>query len=251
MNKKNIFKFLILIFILLAIPNITLAQENLKRKTYVNDYADILNENEEKKLTETITDYIEKYELDIAIVTTNTTYLNTTKSFANYFYDYNNMGKGKDNSGILLVIDMQHREFYILTNGFVHQLITDVRVEHILDVMELDMVDGNYYNASSSFLKQIDKYYKYHNYGPPFLWVGAFIVAIIIAFILLNKEKKKLKLITEALNANYYFGDKDIENKIDTHTNTRTRVIHHSSSSSGGFSGGGGGGSRGGGGRSF
>ena len=80
MNKKNIFKFLILIFILLAIPNITLAQENLKRKTYVNDYADILNENEEKKLTETITDYIEKYELDIAIVTTNTTYLNTTKS---------------------------------------------------------------------------------------------------------------------------------------------------------------------------
>ena len=114
-----------------------------------------------------------------------------------------------------------------------------------------DMVDGNYYNASSSFLKQIDKYYKYHNYGPPFLWIGAFIAAIIIAFILLNKEKNKLKLINDALTANYYFGDKEIENKIDTLTNTRTRVIHHSSSSSGGFGGGGGGGSRGGGGRSF
>jgi uncharacterized protein len=251
MNKKSILKFLVLTLILLAIPNITFAQENLKRKSYVNDYADILDEETEKELTNTITDYIEKYKLDIAIVTTNTSYLLTTEKFANYFYDYNKMGIGEDNSGILLVIDMQNREFYILTNGFVHQLITDSRVEHILDVMELDMRDGNYDLATSSFLKQIDKYYKYHNYGPPFLWIGAFIIAIIIAFILLNKEKKKLKLITESLNANYYFADQQIENKIDTHTNTRTRVIHHSSSSSGGFSGGGGGGSRGGGGRSF
>ena len=87
MNKKNILKFLVLILILLAIPNITFAQENLKRKSYVNDYADILDEETEKELTNTITDYIEKYKLDIAIVTTHTSYLLTTEQFANYFYD--------------------------------------------------------------------------------------------------------------------------------------------------------------------
>ena len=71
-----------------------------------------------------------------------------------------------------------------------------------------------------------------------------------MAFVALSHEKKKLKLISDALNANNYFVDKEIENKIDKHTNTRTRVIHHPRSSSGGGSFGGGG-SRGGGGRSF
>jgi len=160
------------------------------------------------------------------------------------------MGIGEDRNGILLVIDMQNREFYILTNGFVHQLINDSRIELVLDKMKPSMRDGDYNSAINSFLKEINKYYKYHKYGPPYLWIGAFIVAVIMAFVALSHEKKKLKLISDALNANNYFVDKEIENKIDKHTNTRTRVIHHPRSSSGGgsFSGGG---SRGGGGRSF
>lgn len=250
MNKKNILKLLILVLLLTFFPKIAFAQENLIKKAHVNDYADILEDDEEKELTKTIKEYIEKYDLDIAVTTTNTSYFMTTKQFANKFYDQNNMGIGEDRNGILLVIDMQNREFYILTNGFVHQLINDSRIELVLDKMEPSMRDGDYKSAINSFLKEINKYYKYHKYGPPYLWIGAFIVAVIMACVALSHEKKKLKLITDALNANNYFVDKEIENKIDKHTNTRTRVIHHprSSSGGGGFSGGG---SRGGGGRSF
>ncbi|MBE6150354.1 MAG: TPM domain-containing protein [Firmicutes bacterium] len=250
MNKKNILKLLILVLLLTFFPKIAFAQENLIKKAHVNDYADILEDDDEKELTKTIKEYIEKYDLDIAVTTTNTSYFMTTKQFANKFYDQNNMGIGEDRNGILLVIDMQNREFYILTNGFVHQLINDSRIELVLDKMEPSMRDGDYNSAINSFLKEINKYYKYHKYGPPYLWIGAFIVAVIMAFVALSHEKKKLKLISDALNANNYFVDKEIENKIDKHTNTRTRVIHHPRSSSGGgsFSGGG---SRGGGGRSF
>lgn len=250
MKTKNILKFLILILLLAFFPKTAFAQQNLIKKTYVNDYANILEDYEEKDLTKTAKLYIEKYNLDISVVTTNTSYFMTTKQFANKFYDQNNMGLGEDRNGILLVIDMQNREFYILTNGFAHQLINDNRVELILDKMELSMRDGDYKGAIHSFLEEINKYYKYHKYGPPYLWIGSIIVAIIIAFVALSNEKKKLKLISDALHANYYFVDKEIENKIDKHINTRTRVIHHprSRSGGGGFSGGG---SRGGGGRSF
>lgn len=251
MKKINIFKFLVLILFLSLIPIKTLAQENLIKETYINDYANILEDYEEKDLTKTTKLYIEKYNLDIAVVTTNTSYFMTTKQFANKFYDQNNMGIGEDKNGILLVIDMQNREFYILTNGFVHKLINDNRVELILDKMEISMRNGDYKVAIHSFLEEIDKYYKYHKYGPPYLWISSVIVAIIIAFVALSHEKKKLKLISDALHANYYFVDNEIENKIDKHTNTRTRVIHHPKSSSGGGGSFGGGGSRGGGGRSF
>lgn len=251
MKIKNILKFLVLILLLTLIPKITYAQENLIKSAYVNDYADILKESDKKELTNIIMEYIEKYNLDISVVTTDTSYFMTTKQFANKFYDQNSMGLGENRDGILLVIDMQNREFYILTNGFVHQLINDSRVELILDKMEPSMRSGDYNTAIHSFLGEINKYYKYHKYGPPYLWIGAVIIAAIMAFFALNREKKKLKLISDALNANYYFIDKEIENKIDKQTNTRTRVIHHSRSSGGGGSFGGGGGSRGGGGRSF
>ncbi len=251
MKRKNILKFLVLILLLTLIPKTTLAQENLLRRTYVNDYADILDKNDEKELTNIIMEHIKKYNLDIAVVTTNTSYFMTTKQFANKFYDQNNMGIGEKQDGILLVIDMQNREFYILTNGFVHQLINDGRIELILDKMEPSMRSGDYNTAIHSFLEEINKYYQYHKYGPPFLWISALIIAVIMALFALSREKKKLKLISDVLNANNYFVDKEIENKIDKQTSTRTRVIHHSRSSSGGGSFGGGGGSRGGGGRSF
>ena len=115
MNKKNILKLLILVLLLTFFPKIAFAQENLIKKAHVNDYADILEDDDEKELTKTIKEYIEKYDLDIAVTTTNTSYFMTTKQFANKFYDQNNMGIGEDRNGILLVIDMQNREFcYIL-----------------------------------------------------------------------------------------------------------------------------------------
>ena len=47
MKKINIFKFLVLILLLSLIPIKTLAQENLTKETYINDYANILEDYEE------------------------------------------------------------------------------------------------------------------------------------------------------------------------------------------------------------
>ena len=252
MKIKYIFIILVLIIL---IPTQTLAKENLIKKDYINDYADILEDDLEEKLTNIIKKYIKKHNLDIAIVTINTNSFFSTETFANQFYDKNDMGLDEDRNGILLVIDMENREYYILTNGFTHSLINDNRVEIILDEMESHMKNEHYYLAIENFLQNINKYYQYHKYGPPYLWIGAFIISITTAFIFLNKEKKKLKLIKDDLHANYYFVDKEIENKTDQCINTRTSVIYKRNSSSGRSSFGGssssGSSSRGGGGRKF
>jgi hypothetical protein len=91
--------------------------------------------------------------------------------------------------------------------------------------MESNMKKGNYDEAISIFLNQIEKYQKYHLYGPPYLWIISIIVAIGIAVYALTLEKNKLKLITTDLNANNYFQDQEIENQHDRLTNTQTKVI--------------------------
>ena len=71
------------------------------------------------------------------------------------------------------------------------------------------------------------------------------------------KERKKLKMIKDDLDASNYFIDNIVDEQEDVLTDTKTRHIYHSSGSSsgggrsGGFSSGGGGRSHGGGGRRF
>lgn len=252
--KRN--KFILILICLITIFSFSKVKATAITNQYVvntslkiYDYANLYTDDEEKELYNTITKIIDKYDTDVAIATIISNPKSTTRQFAEDFYDDNNFGKGSDKEGLILVIDMENREYYIVTTGETMKIINDYRIESILDIMESNMKAGNYYEAASSFLKETKNYYSYHKYGHPLVWIGALVAAIIFAIIRLNIEKKKLKLINDSLEASNYLIDQTIEQQNDDLVNTHTRVYYRSSSSGGGS--GGGGGSHGGGGRSF
>ena len=231
MKQNKIFikviTLLVCIFILPKVNAITIPPVDTDQKIY--DYANLFTEEEEKELFNKVDKIINKYKVDVVVTTIDSTInpLNTTAEFLEYFYDTAGFGIGDDDNGIILVIDMKNREYNISAIGKTQDIITESRVENILDVMDYHMQNGDYYKAVESFINQTDKFDSHHKYGPPLLWISTLIVALIFAFIMLRKEKKKLKLINDTLEATNYLQNPEIEYQDDDLVNTRTRVIVH------------------------
>lgn len=230
--------FLLALFILL--PNIVFATSDttikddyynnvtLSKKVY--DYASILSDKTETNLQNTAEEMYDKYNIDFVVMTTNLEIKETTYSLTQSFYHKNGFGYGTTYDGIILVIDTYHHEYYLLSVGNAKDVLTESKIDKIQNKMSNDMISGNYDEAVSIFSKQTERYYFYHNYGPPLLWIGTILVAILIAYLEVKREKSKLKLVSDSLDASYYYDDDHIDFKNETLINTRERVIHNTSS---------------------
>lgn len=254
--------------------NIILTTPSVDESEKVYDFANLLDENEEKLILNSINEFISKYDMDMVIVTIDSNPRYSAQKFSDDFYDYNSFGKNKTRDGVLFLIDMDTRNFYISTTGEAIRLYNDYRINAILDYVEPYIKDENYYEAASSFIQKsayyansgipsenensyINEkgdivYYKKINYF--FSVVGSLIITAIVIAILVNKNK----MIKKATNANLYF-NKDlakITEKNDKFLTTHTTSVSLSSSSGGSGSGSSthsssSGSSHGGGGRSF
>ncbi len=254
--------------------NIILTTPSVDESEKVYDFANLLDENEEKLILNSINEFISKYDMDMVIVTIDSNPRYSAQKFSDDFYDYNSFGKNKTRDGVLFLIDMDTRNFYISTTGEAIRLYNDYRINAILDYVEPYIKDENYYEAVSSFIQKsayyansgipsgnvnsyINEkgdivYYKKINYF--FSVVGSLIITAIVIAILVNKNK----MIKKATNANLYF-NKDlakITEKNDKFLTTHTTSVSLSSSSGGSGSGSSthsssSGSSHGGGGRSF
>lgn len=254
--------------------NIILTTPSVDESEKVYDFANLLDENEEKLILNSINEFISKYDMDMVIVTIDSNPRYSAQKFSDDFYDYNSFGKNKTRDGVLFLIDMDTRNFYISTTGEAIRLYNDYRINAILDYVEPYIKGENYYEAASSFIQKsayyansgipsgnvnsyINEkgdivYYKKINYF--FSVVGSLIITAIVIAILVNKNK----MIKKATNANLYF-NKDlakITEKNDRFLTTHTTSVSLSSSSGGSGSGSSthsssSGSSHGGGGRSF
>lgn len=128
---------MILLVILLAIP--VCAETPL-----VLDEADLLLSHEEQYLTEQLEVTREQLGIDVVVLTVETINGQTPKSYADGYYDYN--GYGPD--GVLLLLAMESREWYISTTG---SCIASVDADDIGDVIVPYLSDGEYYKAFSLF----------------------------------------------------------------------------------------------------
>ena len=257
------------------IMNTPSVDENLK----VYDFADLLTEDEENYLYYAATSFIADYNMDLVLVTINDNHT-TTQEYADDFYDYNYFGLGSTFDGVLVLIDMDNREFYISTTGQAILMYNDHRIDSILDDMFYDMKNGDYYSALTTSIASLSNYAKQgipsgnqnsyiDEYGD-YVYVvnkeyplGTFlIISIIVATIVLVIFINKNKLVKKAYEASSYIEDnkKFIKNLgnifLTTHT-SRVRISSDSSTSGSSSSGGSSshrsssGRSHGGGGRSF
>ncbi len=125
----------------------------------VYDGADLLTDAQEAELQEEAVELAEKIEMDVVIVTTDDTGGLSASRYNEEFYNTHSFGyEEPGGSGIQFLIDMEHRQYYLLTAGEADTRYTDAEIEKIYDRIAPAMEDGDYAEACSRFLAAAERY---------------------------------------------------------------------------------------------
>lgn len=81
-------------------------------------------------------------------------------SYADDFYDNGCYGMGEDNSGMLILLDMNNRVIWLSTGGVMIEYINDSREESIIDAGYSELRMGSYGQAMISCLSRVEHYMK-------------------------------------------------------------------------------------------
>lgn len=219
--------------------------DNGTYKIIINDYAELLTDEEEQQL---INDMIPLTEYGhIAFETINENYTST----ANYAREKYHSMFGTE-SGSLFLIDMDNRYIYIFSDGNNYKYITNSKADIITDNIYTYATRGEYYECASMAYSQMYTVLSGGKIAEPMRYISNIIISIVIAFyiniiIVMSKAKIPPASFMEILNScNISFAATNITaEKSGTH---RVYSPPSSSGGSGGGGGGGGGGSSGGGG---
>lgn len=141
---------------------ILLTEENHPAR--VVDDADLLSDAEEENLLWTLDEISERLTFDVAVITVNGTDGQDIISYADDYYDYNGYGLGDSFDGVMLLIDMGNREFYISTCGMGIEALGDEELSYISDAFLSDLSNGSYYNAFDTFAITVDNFVGYYQW---------------------------------------------------------------------------------------
>lgn len=263
--KRNI--IIILLLTIFLIPYKVNAENltptvDVKEKVY--DFAELLTEEEEKDLYDMATNYIEKYNMDMVLVTIDKNPYGVsdhyTQVYSQDFYDYNGFGIGTKKDGIIVLIDMDNRYPFITTTGEAQLVYDDERIENMHDEAYNYLSAGSYYDAFKAYIYRAEyyaskgipesnkyycvdedgEYYKCKEEPKSVNWFITTISAILGSIIPVTLHIRKYRGIRLATNANAYLKNSSITNNIDQFLTTFTSRIRRSSDSGSGGHGGGG-----------
>jgi len=188
----------------------------------VYDYANLLSDDEEKKIYEKLDEYIKRSKIDAIVVTTNDLGGKTLGDYTYNFYDYNEFM----DDGVIFVIYMNQKnpEIYMgnsgKKDGNAFSIYTDIRINQTLEYVYKYIIDGNYYDAVNNYIKIVSGFYELDRHGDYRVneegeivhnipWVEIVILSLALTFIIVilafSKYHKKNNL-------------KSLEEKLDTST---------------------------------
>lgn len=161
--KRKLIYVLFSLFLLLSLMVTVSAEETLWR---VVDNADLLDTAEESAHEETIRLLREAYGMDVVILTVDSLEGKRPQEYADDYYDANGYGCGEEKSGVLLLISMEERDWYISTSGNAIYALTDYGIqqlgEELLSGFQLD------YDAGfRMFLRALPEYFDAYASGTP------------------------------------------------------------------------------------
>lgn len=218
------------------------------------DFADLLTDSEEADLLYLLDEISERQQVDLVVVTVDSLDGETAMDYADDFYDYNGYGFGAGRDGILLLVSMEERDWYISTSGYGITALTDAGREYISDVFVDDLSIGDYVTAFTSFANLCDDFITQARTGTPydvdnlpqepFPVVGSllisFAIAFVIALIVTGVMRGQLTSVHSQSAADNYLkqGSLQLTKKNDLflyrHVERRRRAENNSSDSPGG-----------------
>jgi len=250
-------KFLFILLLVFVGMDLVSAESEIDTSIKVYDYADILTSSEEEELQLLANKYIDKYNMDMVLVTVKEHNKIDTKEYAQDFYDYNGFGIGDTNDGLIFVIDLSfgYTDIYIATTGEAIRVYDDYRINSMLDNIAF-YKDFGYYDMFESFINDSDKFAmmgvaesnintvidKFGNLvrKKRIHWIPITIISLIVSGIVLLIFIFKNRMVKKSINATYYLdeGSVNINVRKDRYITSHTTSVRiNNSSSSGGIGG--------------
>lgn len=254
---KRLLIILMIVFLLIDIPmkvnaeNTDINNRKINYKVIIEDDANLLTEEEEKKLKECMTDLTEYG--NVLFKTTNSANgTNSLRFIQNYYYSILN-----NKSGVAFYIDMYSRQVCACATGGLDSIVTNSKCDTIMDNVYTYAKKRNYYKCAEETFTEIKDLLEGRKIAEKMKYYCNAIVAIMISLfstygifilyttVLNNKKASDIELLAETKVTLDYTPIN--ANKTGSHS-VYSPVSDGGSSSGGGFSGGGGGFSGGGGG---
>ena len=212
-------KFLLIVLLTLTVfafaVNTALAASHPARLV---DDANLLSASEKSELTALLDEISERQQLDVVIVTVNSTGGKSPRTFADDYYDNNGYGFGANADGVLLLIAMDSRDYYITTTGYGITAFTDAGIAYISDRFVDDLSGGDYASAFETYAELCDEFVKEAKNGmpydkghmpkEPYPFVSSLLISLavgfLIAFIATAIMRSKLKTVRSKAGATDY-----------------------------------------------
>lgn len=187
------------------------------RSSRLVDDAGLLSENERSVLLARLDEISERQQFDIAIVTTNTLGGKSPMEYADDFYDYHGYGMGENRDGVLLLVSMESRDWWVSTTGYGITAITDAGREYMSEQFLPDLSDGNYAAAFDTFASLCDEFVTQSKTEQPYdtsslpkepfslLWIpGALLIGLVLGLIVTGVMRSQLKSVRSQAAASDY-----------------------------------------------
>ena len=173
------------------------------------DMADLLTEEEEAELIATLDEISERQNLEIVVVTAeNLEGYSDGQEYTDDLYEYCDFGYRDARDGIMLLLDMDGRDWYISTQGYGITAFTDAAITYLGNEMKEDLSAGNYAAAFRIYAADCDQMITQARDGNPFskkdlphktlsplVLPICLVIGLVAAFITVNSMKAKLKTV--------------------------------------------------------
>lgn len=224
----DVMKKMIIIFLLIIGINNVFAFDNTYK---IYDYAQVLTEKEEKSIKTKIDKYIEKYNLDMVVVTVKYYNQNTLQEYMDEFYNKNQFGIGDNKDGIIIALDLKNniKNIDIMNYGIGNNLYSEEEKKEILN--EVNKEDKYYdkilkfINYSNKYVNKNDDNYTTNNILSHIDWISIIVISFIVPTIVIIIGLLKNKNIKKEDKADYYVKKDviDIHKKEDKFITTNTK----------------------------
>ncbi len=164
MKKKLILIILFTVFLIPYVVNAENLTKHVDNKKKLNDFADLITDDKESEIELLINNYIEKYKMDLTIVTINENPygkdVSSTKTYAIDFYNYNNFGLNDTKDGVALVIDKDTKNNHISTFGNAQNVYDSQKINTINNSISTFISEDNYYQMIKVYINKLSNYVK-------------------------------------------------------------------------------------------
>lgn len=204
----------------------------------VVDNADLLTPEQEELLTAKLEAIRSQYSFEVSVVTVPDTGGQAVRDFTDDFYDYNGYGFGEERDGLMLLLSMENRDWWVSTCGKGLKVFSVDTINSMIESISPDLSADNFDKAFSDFsMLCAGKLDKYGKVSPVWIVIDL-VLGFVIAFIIMKIKTGKLKSVNKQRSAANYvtpgslvlFGQND---RFLTTSVSRVPVQQNSSSGSG------------------